>query len=524
MISRLAEWAATRKPWSRVGLAIVLGAVSALALPPFQIFPLLWLIFPLLLWLLDGVKGGRGAFAVGWGFGFGFFGAGLHWIAYAFFVDAETYGWMAPPAIAGLAAGLALFHGLTLLLVHLTKTRGIGRVLVFASLWTLAEMVRGTILTGFPWNPLAAVWMNALPVLQSVAWIGATGLSLITAAAAATPAVLGWPGQRRATPALAALIVLAAIAGLGAWRVPTAPMPLVPKVNLRIVQPSIPQSQKWQDDTALANLREYIDMSRNPVGANDGIPPPTAVIWGETAVPYALDGVDREIETALGRSLPQATVDGVPAVLITGVVRRTPVGGKMPFQVWNSMEAFTADGKTVGTYDKAHLVPFGEYMPLHWLIPIKAMATEVDYTAGPGPKTLDLPGLPPVGPLICYEIIFPGAVVDPARRPDWLVSLTNDGWYGMSTGPYQHFALARLRGMEEGLPVVRASNTGISGVIDPYGRIITRIGLGVVGIADSPLPKPLPPTLFARGGQWIPLVLALIAGGLGLALGRRRAA
>ena len=516
MIPSLASWMAHRSPRVRAAVAVVLGAVSALALPPFQLFPLLWVTFPLLLCLLDGVKTHKGAFALGWAFGFGFFVAGLHWIAFSFFIDADTFGLLAAPAVALIAAYCGLYPGLTLLLLRQSRVHGLGRVLLFAGLWTVTEIARGTLFTGFPWNPIGLVWVGMLPMLQGAAWIGASGVSLLTVLLATVPILLT---ERRSTPLGVSLLALAALITLGTLRVPSDPMPTAPGVMVRIVQPSIPQTQKWERDAALGSFRKYLIMSgHSAAGANSSPQTPTAIIWGETAIPYSLDGVDREVEGAIARAVP---TNNPNAVIISGVSRRTPVG-QAPFQQWNSLQAFTSDGRTVATFDKAHLVPGGEYIPLHQYIPLPAIAADIDYSAGPGPRTLDIPGLPPVGPLICYEVIFPGAVVDPKRRPEWLLNLTNDGWFEGSIGPLQHFALARMRAIEEGLPLVRAANTGVSGVIDPYGRVLNNLGQGVDAVLDSPLPKALPPTLYSRGGELIPLTLAFLVALGGFVMDRRR--
>ncbi len=515
-MAALAFWMAQRSPSQRLGLAGALGLLSVLALPPFQAFPLLWLTLPGLLWLLDGVTTGRAAFALGWVFGMGWFVGGLQWIGYAFFVDAETFGALAVPAVLALSAFLSLYHGITLWLLYRSQVAGVAKVVLFAAVWTLAEMARGRLFTGFPWNPLALVWADVLPVLQSTSVIGASGLSLLTVLLAAMPFTLA---SRRYRPFVLSLLGLGVLAGMGLARIPAHPMPTVPGVILRLVQPAIPQAQKWDPAASAEGLGRYLSMSRHgPHGQAPGAPPPTALIWGETAVPYALDGVNREVEHILAEALP---LDNPNALLITGVARRSPVGQR-PYEVWNSLQVFDHAARTLASYDKAHLVPGGEYIPLHQYIPIAAIAAEVDYSHGPHPLTFDLPGLPPMGALVCYEIIFPGQVVDPHRRPAWLVNLTNDGWFTGSTGPLQHFAMTRLRAIEEGLPVVRTANTGISGVIDPYGRVLATIGQGVADTLDSPLPQALLLTVYGRWGETIPLTLALLSVFVAFLLKRHR--
>ncbi|MGC2854905.1 apolipoprotein N-acyltransferase [Novispirillum sp. DQ9] len=525
LAARLPARMAALSGWRRLGAAAVAGAVAVAALPPVHALPALWLAFPALLWLLDGAATRRAAFAIGWAFGMGFFVAGLYWIGNALLIDAARFGWMVPFAIGGLSAALAVYAGLATLAVHvLAPARGWGRVLVLAAAWTLLEMLRGWALTGFPWNPLGSVWMPLVPVIQGVAWIGTYGLSLLTVAAAAMPAVLAWqqswgqslraPAAALAAPLAAPLVALALLALLGAARLPDGPTAVVDGVWLRLVQPNIPQRLKWDTDHRIDNLNRHIEMSRAPAAGGRA---PTHVLWGETAVPFALDGNDGHIRAAVARAL-----DGGGQAVLTGAVRMTPRGVE-PYQVWNSLVAIDAAGALRGSFDKAHLVPFGEYVPLRGVLPLqKITAGSTDFSAGPGPRTVALPGLPPVGPMICYEIIFPGQVVDRNDRPQWMLNVTNDGWYGVSTGPYQHLATSRLRAVEEGLPLVRVANTGVSAIVDAHGRIVASIGLDRAGIADGPLPAALPPTLYARAGNLLPLALALAVGAIGLAAGRRK--
>ncbi|MGB8275282.1 MAG: apolipoprotein N-acyltransferase, partial [Alphaproteobacteria bacterium] len=299
------------------------------------------------------------------------------------------------------------------------------------------------------------------------------------------PAVVG--------AALLAAMWVGGYARLGAAGPPQA-LAMAEGVGLKLVQPNIAQDHKWREDLRLTHLARHLEMSKNTGPADETVrvlpaaQPVTDIIWPETAAPFLVDQ-DNAIRAVIAGVTPKG------GLVITGAPRATPQGVE-PFEVWNSVIAVDNRGEVAGTYDKFHLVPFGEYLPLRALIPPwlgleKLTPGSTDFSRGPGPRTLTLPGLPPVGPLICYEIIFPSDVLDPAHRPDWLLNLTNDGWYGISSGPYQHFVSARFRAVEEGLPVVRAANTGISGVIDPYGRVLASLPLGHGGIIESPLPKPL---------------------------------
>jgi apolipoprotein N-acyltransferase len=488
--------------WRRRGAALLFGALAALALPPVHALPLLWIAFPGLMWLLDGAGRDREAFALGWWFGFGHFSLGLYWISYALLVDPVRFGWMVPFAVFGLGGLLAVFVGAAVLTAWRVSSPGVPRVLMLGVTWVLFEWVRSWILTGFPWNQIGSVWMPVLPVVQFAAIAGTYGLSLLTVVVAAMPAVLASPARRNRMAMLASLLILAGIAAWGGGRLADGTTASVPDVRLRLVQANIEQTLKWDPQKRIAHFQRHLDMTASP-----GWDKVTDVIWSETAAPSFL-----EREETARRLMASVTPPG--GLLITGAVRGTGPG-VLPFRIWNSLLALDGQGEIVGTYDKAHLVPFGEYMPLHGLLPLsKITAGSVDFSAGSGAQTLTLPGLPPVGPLICYEVIFPGDVVDPAHRPAWLVNLTNDGWYGISAGPYQHFASARLRAVEEGLPVVRAANTGISAVVDPYGRVLAELPLGAQGVLDSALPTPLATLLpFARIGVIAPFLLLVVISG-----------
>jgi apolipoprotein N-acyltransferase len=318
------------------------------------------------------------------------------------------------------------------------------------------------------------------------------------------PATLaGVPRRLGIWSCLGAVAVAALLAGGGALRLARAVPAMVPDVLLRIVQPNIPQEAKWAP-----GLREqHVELTRQLTIQVPGWDKISAAIWPETAVPFLLERNPLLREKLLGPAVPPG------ALLLTGAPRGEPVQGDTLDRVYNSLMVMNHAGDLLASFDKFHLVPLGEYVPLHDWLPFLRKITPggMDFTPGPGPRTLTLPGLPPVGPLICYEVIFPGAVADPAHRPQWLLNVTNDGWFGTSSGPYQHFVSARLRAVEEGLPLVRAANTGISGLIDPYGRVLAEIPLGTPGVRDVPLPKALPPTLFAQWGSWTLVFQLLVA-------------
>lgn len=512
-VRRWTERIVTLAPWPRRGLLVAAGALAALALPPVHLIPLLWVAIPILLLVLGEATDQRRAFAAGWWFGLGHFSVGLYWVAHAFLVDPLRHGWMIPFALTALGAGMGLFTGAATWGAHRLAPRGpLARVLALAAAWTLVEWIRSWLFTGFPWNLIASVWMPLDAMLQPVAWIGTYGLGLATVAATGMPLlILLDRGRRGMVATLVALGLLAGLGGAGAARLADASAATVPGVRLRLVQPAIAQSLKWADGLRVDNLRKHIDLSRSP-----GFESVTHVIWAETAVPFYLD-VDDNARAAVSMAAPPG------GAVITGAPRRTPIG-ITPVQVWNSLFAVDSYGRLVAAYDKVHLVPFGEYIPLRALVPPtieKMTAGSIDFSAGPSRATLSLPGAPPISPLICYEIIFPGEILGPAERPGWIVNLTNDGWFGLSSGPYQHFAATRLRAVEEGLPVARVANTGISAMLDGYGRVLAQLGLGEPGVIDSDLPVELQPTPYARFGAVIPLALAFFVGVSATVLGRR---
>lgn len=504
-VQRGAVWLASLSGWRRYLTAFLLGALAASALPPFDMTPVLLISFVGLVWLADGSAGLLRAFALGWSFGFGFFIAGLYWIAAALFVDIASFWWLVPLAVMGFPAGLAIFTGaaccVSEALCRWLPLSGASRIVALALCWEGAEWLRGHVLTGFPWNLLGYAWAGAFPgslnVLQITALIGIYGLSFITVLAAALPARLGDFSGRRWSALVAALLLVAGPAIWGFQRLAESKPGDVAGVNLRLVQPSIPESLKNDPAQLLANFRRLFALS-----ATAGAEQATAILWPEDAAPPYLER-DGSARKALAQVAP---LDGY---VITGTVRTDPAP-QPPSHVWNSLVAIDRDGALRATYDKSHLVPFGEYVPMRTFLPMQKITPGgIDFSAGPGPRTIELPGLPPFSPLICYEAIFPHAVIDPAHRPAWLLNITNDAWYGFTSGPFQHLAIARVRAVEEGLPLVRIGNNGISAVFDPYGRVTGRLDLDVVGVLDRKLPVALPETFYGRYGD-APLLAATL--------------
>ena len=498
--ARVLAHLAARRGWRAPVTAAAFGAFAAAALPPLHLVPVLLVSFPALVVLVGSRPTIGGAFLAAWAWGFGHFVAGLYWISNALLTEAERFAWLVPLAVPAISALLALFIAVPAVLACRFFPEGWPRMLALAGLWTGGELARGVVLTGFPWNLLGTVWaFGAFPV-QGAAWIGTHGLSALTVILACLPIL----PRRSALAAGGGLIAAGVVAGLvRLW--PEEP-PAGP-VAIRIVQGNIAQAHKWRDELRAAHFRRYLQLTAAVPGPAEG-EGPVVVVWPETASPYFLAS-DETARAFAGGALSEG------AVLIAGTVRleRSAAEG-VPLRIWNSLVAIAPDGSLLGVYDKHHLVPFGEYVPLRSILPIETVVPgNIDFSAGPGPATLRLPeglGVPPLSPLICYEVIFPGRVTERGVRPAWLLNLTNDAWFGVSSGPYQHLAAARMRAVEEGLPLVRAANTGVSAVFDSRGRTVARLGLNRTGVIAAPLPAAGERTPFARFGLVLPAFVAVL--------------
>jgi apolipoprotein N-acyltransferase len=388
----------------------------------------------------------------------------------------------------------------------LPRPLSIPGIAAFATFWTIAEWLRGHVLTGYPWDLAAYVWSGSDAMMQSAALWGSWGLSLVTVFALSLPALFVLMNRRAArAAAIGMVVVLGALYLGGFWRlsnaIPTPSASDPSATRVRLVQPNIAQSLKLDSDTRPQQIQTLMRLTLETPGFDKV----KAVIWPESAANYLLDR-DPTLRSLLAQAVPPE------GVLLTGAPRGEPSAGPLQ-QIWNSFAAIDGGGQILGTADKFHLVPLGEYVPMREIFPFinKLTPGSMNFTPGPGPRTLHVPGLPPLSPLICYEVIFPGAVTDPADRPEVIVNVTNDGWFGTSTGPSQHFATARFRSVEEGIPMLRAANTGISGVIDAYGRVETHSKLVVEAVIDATVPPALPATPFSRFGLFSVLPLIVLA-------------
>ena len=485
-------------------LPLAAGALSALGFAPLDLWPLTLIGVAVLVCAIERAPTVRGAALAGWLFGVGQFVVSLGWIATAFTYQAALPAFMGWVTVVLLAMFLALYPALAAALARTWPRGGVSRVLVLAAAWMLAEWLRGHLLSGFAWNPLGAAWLAAGSVAQGAAWVGALGLSGLMVVAGGAVLLFGRATQRRSLPAfwatIAALLIVVALAQVtGLIAPPPAPLtgPLV-----HLIQPNLGQERKYDDP--VVHIDTYLALSRTALGSAPR--PPSITIWSESAV---LDIVAEQpaLRTHLAAIL-------APGDLLLfggeGLVRATD--GEV-IAATNSLFVLDAAGRLQGKYDKAHLVPLGEYVPAQPLMSRLGLTRltpgNIDFLPGPGPRTLALPGFPAAGIQICYEVIFPAAVVDAARRPAWIVNISNDAWFG-AWGPPQHLAQARLRAIEEGLPIARVTPTGISAVIDAHGRVVASLALHRVGTMSLRVPAALPPTLFARHAHWTSFAFGLL--------------
>jgi apolipoprotein N-acyltransferase len=513
--------------WTPIALALLAGVLAAVAFPPFGVLPGLAAYGLLMrLWdTADAAKPLRSAFWRGWLGGLAFFFIATWWVFEAFQVDAREQGWMAPFAVALLAAGLGLFWGAAGLLYRWLNPKGPLRVLVFTGVFCLFEWLRGHILTGFPWDLAGETWRAGSAPSQAAALVGAYGLSWITVAASAA-LWLGFDADDRPRARIGAGLGAVAILTLYAFGLARLSHPAKLAADapiVRVIQADEHEQPTYSMDDLRAIVARYVTLTAQPTNRPDGRAP-DIVIWPEGAIPDSDNDFlapDTWTEAAIAGALKPGQS------LVTGGYRvQDGPAGPSYFNAVVTLRRTPAGLAQTGQYDKYRLVPFGEYMPLDSLmgrLGIKKLVHVGDgFSTGPRPAPIRPAGMPPVQPLICYESLFPGLARDGAGRDSraaWIVNVSDDAWFGRTYGPLQHLNLASYRAIEEGLPIVRATPTGVSAVIDAYGRIQPGASLGqdVLGVIDQPLPPALPPTLFARFGEgffYLMMVLSALLAGL----------
>jgi apolipoprotein N-acyltransferase len=533
LVTPLADGVMLAWGWRRRFIALGSGALGALALSPIDFWPALALSLPVSVWLIDGAPvEGRSprlatlasAAGAGWWFGFGYHLAGLWWLGAAFLANGDEFAWALPLGVIVFPAGLALFFAAAFAVARAFWPDGPRRILTLA--WTLAgaEWLRGHVLTGFPWN-LPGMALAANPYFaQTASIIGIYGLTLIAVAIFASPATLATETTklRKWGPPLLGAAALAAMAAFGTWRLNTGHAGTVAGVRLRIMQPNLPPDQKFVPANREEIMSRYLALSDKAMSPErSGVTDITHLFWPESAFPFLLTR-----EPAMLARI--ASLLGDKATLVTGAVRaQEPLPGEVGARFLNSIYVIGKGGAILGSADKVHLVPFGEYLPEQGLFDRLGLRQFVrvpgGFSSGETRKLLSVPGLPDSVPLICYEAIFAGEILPKGGRAAGLMlNVTNDAWFGRTTGPYQHFSQARLRTIEEGLPLVRAANSGISAVVDPYGRVVASLPLGVEGVLDADLPRAISPPIYARFGDILFAVLMGLAIVVSLRLHRAR--
>ena len=509
-MKRLAHGVVLASGLKRGSIAMAAGAAGTLAMPPVGFFPALIVPMTVAVWLLDGCGAGplrsraKSAALAGWCLGFGYFVTGLYWLGSAFLVEADRFAWALPLGVLGLPALLACFTALGFTLSILLWRPGSARIFSLAFGIGVSEIARGTLFTGFPWNDFGMALGQYPALAQGASLFGLCGLTTITIVLCASPATLA--DERKTarsafrSPVIASLAAFVLIIAFGVVRLNAGSVGMVPNVRLRIMQPNLPQDEKFRPAAGPEILRRYLELSdRSTSPTTAGLVHVTHLVWPESPFPFAL-GREPQALNMIGAAL------GGHTVLLTGAIRIEGESHR-DIKAFNSLQVVDSNGRIVGSADKVHLVPFGEYLPASRFFRAiglrQLIALPGGFQPGDGRRAMSAPGLPPFQPLICYEAIFPGEVMPDhaalgAPRPEFLLNVTNDGWFGLTSGPYQHFAQARLRAIEEGLPLVRAANTGISAVVDPYGRVIKELPLGVADVLDSQLPRSIAPTPFSR--------------------------
>ena len=491
MGARCRNWLEHRRGWQLALILFIAGAVMTFGFAPYHVWPVIFISLPIFYVLLTASNTRKQAIMRSFMFGYGYCMAGTWWIGNALLIDRSAFGWMWPFSVFGMSGVMALWFMLFgVLIYHLRRWM---HVPMFAACWVLVEYARSVGIFGFPWNLAGYMALASLPVAQLASVVGTYGLSLLVVMLGLVPAY--WmasasPARTWAATA-SALALLGACYAYGAHRLQT-PVAMT-NTLVRLVQPNISQSIKGTREGRAVTIKALTELTTAlPVKTRV----PDVVIWPETAYPFTMR-----------RAEPQA----VPAIklLLTGTVRAEQI---QPYtKIWNSLAVLNAAGDILAMYDKHQLVPLGEFVPLRDLVPFgKITPGDIDFSRGPGPQTIAVPGIPSFSPLVCYEGVFPWMAVDSAQRPDWIVNVTNDAWYGDSPGPYQHFEMVRMRAIEQGVPLARVANSGISAMIDPYGRVMASIALNQVGFSDVALPSAVEQSVYGHLGELLTFLAILL--------------
>lgn len=490
----------------RFFLSFFLGCILTLAFAPVFFVPAAVIALALHLWQLDFAKNKKDAFWLGWWLGWGHFASGLYWISFALLTDAEKFWWLVPFAVLGLPAVIAIYIGLVSVSVHIFKLSGWQKVLLFSIMWTSFEVVRGYAFTGFPWNLLGYIWVFSDSMLQITSIGGIWLLSFISVLCLAMPYLLLSKRNmsillsfKRLVPVSLCLLILIFVFLFGKLRLDRAESEYVEGVSLRIVQANIPQTNKWDVSHRRKIVDKYFEMSGR-AGS------PTHIIWPESALPFFIKE-GSPLVAALQNLAPES------GAIITGSMHGEFDQNGFLSSIYNSAHIISKKNGIEKVYNKHHLVPFGEYVPLRGILPIEKITHgSLNFSEGRGVVTINAESFVPFSPLICYEAIFPGAVASDENYPQAMINVTNDAWYGNSSGPYQHFYMVKTRAVEQGVPLIRAANTGISGVFDAYGRIVQRSNLSEEFVLDEKLPKSLrQKTIFSIYGKYIVLIFLILS-------------
>ncbi len=524
--------------WERRITAFMAGAVGVLAMPPIGLLPSLFITMTIAVWLIDGSTGDKkyawfkkilSAASVGWWFGFGYFLCGLWWVGAAFLAEGEEFIWAMPLGVVGLPAALAVFHALGFGIARVLWSTGLGRIFAFTAGLGSTEWLRGHILTGFPWNTFGQAFGEYVITAQFASLIGIEGLNVLAILIFATPAFIatGATFKSKYRPLIWALCGLVIIVGYGGLRLglngglypQLDKANIVKNVRLRVVQPNISILEKHNVKNGEKLLETYLKLSDKATSAGtSSITDVTHVFWPESPFPFLL------AQTPQALNQMSAKLQG-KVTLITGAIRADSSGIAKTQRVYNSIHVVSKEGVIADSYDKVHLVPFGEYLPAPFQVALNKLGLRQfvhvpgGFEAGSLLRSIHADGMPAILPMICYEAIFPGEftrdLIPGNASPGVIVNVTNDAWFGNSFGPYQHFSQSRIRSIEQGLPMIRSANTGISAVIDPYGRILKFLPIGVADVIDSPLPVALAMTIYLTYCKsfaiWLLLICASLA-------------